>query len=429
MAPGRRSVAVMAAVALMAAAGYGAAHERPFERAVEKSARKTLAGLRRRLFRRGPPPDIAWDTADPEDEGLNGDALHSLSSWLAAHGTEAFLVVRGNHVVYEWYRSWKGVNLRQGLAAMAKATTANVALLAAATDGWIAFDDPAWRYIPAWREDSLRSRIRLEDLAAHQSGLATEDFDDPRGGWQRPYFEHPERRFAMALHTVPIVFPPRTRYNYAGAGYYVLAYALTAALRDAPEHDIKAFLRERIMRPMGIPDADWSLSYGESYQMDGMTLYAIGSGAEYTPRAAARMGQLILDFGRWGNRQLLDSALVAWSLQPATAALPPDEGDYRRPPWARGGGWTLNTRGSWPELPRDALAGMGTGHEVILVVPSLDLVMVRTGRALSPDAQFGTTVRDSLFAPLARAVFGPSSRMPKTPVRTAAAQPVTPPGR
>ena len=159
-----------------------------------------------------------------------------------------------------------------------------------------------------------------------------------------------------------------------------------------------------------------------------MTLYAMGSGADYTARAAARMGQLVLDFGRWGDRRLLDSSLVAWSLQPATAQLPPDSGDYRRPPSTRGGGWSLNSRASWPEVPRDAVAGMGSGHEIILIVPSLDLVMVRLGRALSPDAQFSPTMRDRLFAPLMRAVIGPSSRMQKTIPWTAAVRPTRPPG-
>lgn len=417
--PVRTSVAVAAVLAGAAVLGHRAALAKTFEATLVKAENR---------FRRRPAPDVVWETADPEVEGLSRAALDSLRTRLAAQGTEAFLVIRGNHVVCEWYRSWRGANLRQGLGAMAKATTANVALLAAATDGWIAFDDPARKYVPGWRGDPLRSRIRLADLAAHQSGLATEDFGAPQGGWRQPYLEHPEQRFAIALSRVPVVFPPGTRYNYAGAGYYVLAYALTAGLKKAPQHDIRTFLQDRVMRPIGIPDADWQLSYGESYEMDGMTLYAMGSGAEYTARAAARMGQLILDFGRWGDRRLLDSALVAWSLQPATAQLPPDSGDYRRPPSTKGGGWAANSRASWPEVPRDAVAAMGSGHEIILVVPSLDLVMVRLGRALSPDAEFGPTTRDHLFAPLMRAVIGPSSRMPKPAQRTAALRPTLPLG-
>ncbi|HSB55170.1 MAG TPA: serine hydrolase, partial [Gemmatimonadales bacterium] len=312
-------------------------------------------------------------------------------------------MIRGNRLAYEWYPRWSGPNTRHGLGAMAKATTGELALLVEASDRRVAYEDFAAQYIPPWRNDSLRSKIRLEDLAAHQSGLATEDFGTPQGGWQQPYFKHPEWRFRIALGDVPIVYPPGTRYNYAGSGYYVLAYALTAALHNAPYHDIPTLLRERIMRPMGVPDADWQLSYGQSYPMDGMTLYAMGSGASYTARAAARVGQLILDHGRWGTQQLLDSALVAWSIRPATVPLPADEGGYRRPPSTQGGGWSVNARASWPEVPRDAIAGMGTGHEIILVVPSLDLVMVRMGKALSSDADFGPVLRDRLFAPLMRA--------------------------
>ncbi len=353
---------------------------------------------------------VAWMTANATEEGLNGTVLDSLRRALAAQGTEAFLVVRGNHVAYEWYPSWSGPNTRHGTAAMAKAVTGTIMLLAAATDRRIGLDDPAWKYIPAWQGDSIRSRIRIRDLASHESGMDDVDFSDPGDGWKRQYFEHRDERFTIALLRAPILFPPGTRVAYSGVGYYALAYALASSLQ--PQYDVRTFLQERIMQPLGIPDADWRLSYDEWYRLDGMTLYAIGSGASYTARAAARMGELMLDRGRWDGRWLLDSGLVARAVRPAAGLLPPDKNGYQRSPPGEVSGWEINSRGSWPEVPRDAFAGIGAGHNVILVVPSLDLVMVRLGRTLWPnDPDFEAVLRDSLFDPLMHAVIGPSSRM------------------
>jgi CubicO group peptidase (beta-lactamase class C family) len=124
------------------------------------------------------------------------------------------------------------------------------------------------------------------------------------------------------------------------------------------------------------------------------------------------MGELMLDHGRWGTRQLLDSAVIAAALQPASGRLDGDSAGNVQAPVAAGGGWWLNLRGTWPAVPRDAFAGLGAEHEAILVVPSLDLVMVRLGKALSPDPnKFSSSFRDELFDPLMHAVIGSSSRM------------------
>jgi len=375
--------------------------------------RKSLHAVLRR-HRRVPEPHVAWVSANADSEGVSLGALDSLRAGLAAERTQAFLVVRGNHVVYEWYAPTSGPNKRHAMTAMAKAVTGSVALLAVASDGRIALDDPAWKYIPAWKDDPVRSQIRINQLASHQSGLDDVDFfaGDSLNGWKLTYWQHPEQRFSMAINTAPILFPPGTRVGYSGVGYYALAYALATSLKDAPLHDIRSELRERIMLPLGIPDDDWRLSYGQSYTADGMTLYAIGSGATYTARAAARIGQLILDGGRWRDRWLLDSGLVARSLRPASGLLPPDSGGIVAPLLGASSGWRLNLRRTWPDVPRDALAGIGADHEVILVVPSLDLVMVRFGKALSPDpTQFEADLRDRLLDPLMHAIVGPSSRM------------------
>ena len=357
-----------------------------------------------------------WQTADPAQEGLSRTVLDSLRTVLAGKGTVAFLVVRANHVVYEWYGPKSGPDVPYITTAMAKAVTGTIALLTAVTDGRINLDDPASKYIPAWRGDSVRSKIRIRDLASHQSGLDDVDFtlagEHRLEPWKETYWEHPDARFHMAIADAPVLHPPGTRFSYSGVGFYALAYALTKSLQGTPQQDVRTLLRERIMAPVGIPDEDWRLSYGDSYQVDGMTLYAMGSGARYTARAVARMGELMLDHGRWGGRQLLDSTLVAAALQPASGQLEPDAGGYVQTPLAAGGGWWLNVRGSWPAVPRDAFAGLGADHEAILVVPSIDLVMVRLGKALSPDPdKFSSSFRDDLFDPLMHAVIGPSSRM------------------
>jgi hypothetical protein len=41
--------------------------------------------------------------------------------------------------------------------------------------------------------------------------------------------------------------------------------------------------------------------------------------------------------------------------------------------------WRTNTEGELPQVPRDAYWGHGLGDNLIIVIPSLDMVIARTG--------------------------------------------------
>lgn len=353
-------------------------------------------------------PNIAWQTATPAKEGMSAKRLQRLSSDLARRHTKAFIVVRNNRIVWEWYAPGMNPNYRLGTAAMAKAGTASIVMAAALSDGYLNLTNPAAKYIPAWRNDPVRSKILIADLASHDSGMADVNFIAAHAGkvsgWKQEYYDEPSNRFSFAIHSVPILFPPGTKVRYSGIGYYALAYAVTVALQQAPEKDIKDFLREAIMRPVGVPDSDWQLSYGQSYRVDGMTLYAFSSGASYSARALARMGQLVLDQGTWNGKEIFTPAsfkqLLASCRAPAPGSSPVL--DDRAIP---GGGWWLNTDSLLPALPRDALIGFGNNDECLLVVPSLNLVAVRLGHHLDPSRPDGLQIAYNLFfAPVVEAV-------------------------
>ena len=89
-------------------------------------------------------------------------------------------------------------------------------------------------------------------------------------------------------------------------GIALMTYCVTAALRDAPQKDVRSLLRERIMRPIGVPDAEWSVGYGQTFTVGGLPLVASWGGGGYTARAAARVGRLMLRGGDWDGQRILD---------------------------------------------------------------------------------------------------------------------------
>ena len=242
-------------------------------------------------------------------------ALDAWKDRLAALKTNALLVIRHDKIVYEWYAEGHGPERKQGTASLAKAIVGGTSLMVALQDRRLQADDLASRYIPAWRGDPQKSRITIRHLATHTSGIEDAEQDDidhaSLPGWKGAFWKREPDPFSIAVHQAPVIFPPGSSYAYSNPGMADLAYAVTASLKGAPQTDIHALLKARVMEPLGIPESNWSIGYGRPYEVDGLQLYANWGGGLFTPRATARIGQLMLHQGVWDGKRLFDRAVGA----------------------------------------------------------------------------------------------------------------------
>jgi len=207
--------------------------------------------------------------------------------------------------------------------------------------------------------------------------------------------------FTVARDDVPMQFAPGTDYEYSNPGMAMLAYCVTAALQagTSEQKDIRTLLRDRVFEPLGFAEGTYSIGYGATYRVDGLPLVANWGGGSMTPRQIARVGRLMLLRGAWDGRLLLDPDVVQQALTYGGTALPHRGPDNPVP--ASGLCWYTNEDGVWPRVPADAFAGGGAGHQLLLVVPSLDLVIVRQGEHLEGDRKSG------FWGPAYRRLFEP----------------------
>jgi CubicO group peptidase (beta-lactamase class C family) len=176
-----------------------------------------------------------------------------------------------------------------------------------------------------------------------------------------------------------------------------LGYAITANLRGCPQTDLRALLEARVMDPIGVPEHHWKPGGDPPWELDGLRLYASWGGGHYTARAAARLGRLMLMQGNWEGEQLIDAGRVREALSPAAPEQASNQATF-------GLTWWINEGRQWPGLPQDAFAAGGAGHQVLLIVPSLDLIAVRNGNNLNPQDPFWRPIESYVFGPLVEAV-------------------------
>jgi CubicO group peptidase (beta-lactamase class C family) len=372
---------------------------------------------------------FVWETARPEQAGMERDRLDALCVSLANRGTRSLLVVRHNRIVCEWYAPGRDAAKRHYTASLAKALVGGTSLLLALNDGCIGIDDLACAYIPAWRDDPLKSKITIRHLATHSSGIEDAELSQEeraralsRGrtlsahhmelpGWKGAFWRKEPDPFSIAIHQAPVVFEPGTQYAYSNPGMAALAYAVTASLQGTSWRDIRSLIKARVLDPIGVQEDEWSIGYGRAYEVDGLELYANWGGGEFVPRAVARVGRLMLQKGVWEGQQLIDADWVSRML--AYAGMPLPERPPGNPQPASGLCWWTNYDGVWPSLPRDAFAGAGAGNQLLIVVPCRDLIVVRNGEQIGDPAAgegFWGGAEEHLFRPLMDSFCGQSKQ-------------------
>jgi len=100
---------------------------------------------------------------------MDGAELDAMKDALADHQTKAFLVIRNDKIVYEWYQKGHGPDKRHYTASMAKAIVGGVSLAVAMSDDLIELDDQIAKYIPRWKDHPRKSKITIRHLGSHTS--------------------------------------------------------------------------------------------------------------------------------------------------------------------------------------------------------------------------------------------------------------------
>ncbi|HUU26396.1 MAG TPA: serine hydrolase [archaeon] len=355
---------------------------------------------------------FTWHPAPPESQGMDSTKLALMSEELASRGTKGLLVIRRDRIVYEWYAPGRGPQNRHYTASLAKALVGGISLLLALNDSRLEVDDLAYKFIPAWGKDPLKRKITIRHLATHSSGI--EDAETPgkshfeQTGWKLRFWQQDPDPFSMAVYEAPVIYEPGQRYEYSNPGMGALAYAVTSSFKGSPWKDIRTLLRERIMDRIGVPENEWSMGYGATFEVDGLELCPNWGGGDYTARAVALVGRLMLRKGNWEGKQLVDSAWVERMVSYAGTPIERRTEDDANP--ASGLCWYTNYDGVWENVPRDAFAGAGAGNQVLLVVPSLDLIAVRNGSQIDTSnsgSRFWGGIEKYLFNPVMDAIIRP----------------------
>ena len=353
----RTAVAVLAALAALGAPGAGTA----------------LAADRVDGFTGGrrctdPVGGEDFSPLSPAEAGIDAAALQELFDWAAGRDSASVRVYRHGCLIGTSRMDAVTQDLPWQWASVAKSVNAMVVGRAVQL-GFLALSDPVSKFFP--EADEAHGKILLRHLITQTGGLRGSLGDS----WNNSFTDG----VRIALHQ-EVLHEPGTYFSYQQHGLTLLL----ACVQRAVGGDVQDFIQQELFGKLGIERDQWL------WARDRAGWTAGWYGLNLSPRLIPRLAHLMLNGGVWRDERLLPEKFVQ-----AARSSTPTNGGYGYLMWTNQGDsyWTtelparrLVHRPLMPSAPRDTYAFAGFGGQMLYVIPSLGIVMARSGGHPTRDA-------------------------------------------
>ncbi len=332
-----------------------------------------------------PPPEKegGWQkNKDPEflkSLDLNPRGVNNFLAYnMQVEGATSAIVIKDGWVVGEWYAKPKFQEKRIYVASVGK-SFALAAFGIAAKDGAegklpVALDRSSRLYDRRWLEagfplsDPGKNEITFEQVFRHTAGFAAEELIDKAGRdqWQ-DYVSWVVGHDTKYPQTRDLYYPPGRpeqiaepeRWGDQLGLYSSVGFAhLGLVFRQLYKMPAGDFLWERLLKPIGFS----GIEYYRPPSPPEIQWFS-GGGLVMTTRDLARFAYFMLHGGNWNGKQILPEGWVE------TFVKTPYYPNLRS-----------NVDGYLHEdFPKDLYRMFGSGGNFVFIVPSLNLIAIRTG--------------------------------------------------
>ena len=283
--------------------------------------------------------------------------------------TQAVVVVKDGKVVAERYATGIGVNTQLlGFSAAKSVTNALIGILV--RQGKLKVNQSA--PIAAWKDEKdLRHMITINDLLRQTSGLALEQTSSGFDPASRMIYI--ERDMAGFAEGAKLATTPGTQWSYTDGNYILLSRIIRDAVGGRAS-EVREFAQRELFGPIGMKHV--TLEFDATGTPNGANSILASA------RDWARFGLLYLNDGMVGSDRILPKGWIKYS---SSQTL--DTG-YGAGFWinqAVSGNAPYGLPWGMPHVPRDTFFAMGNMGQLVAIVPSQHLVVVRLGVSHHPD--------------------------------------------
>lgn len=289
-----------------------------------------------------------WIKKSPEKEGIPSLWLtNMMNRWESqlchVHG---YMILRNGNLIAEAYKYPYTAESVRTLHSVSKTVT-SIAVGLAVSEGYLTVNDKVLSFFPDYKpcgqSAEYLSELTLAHLLTMSTGQANDNIDS--------IFTPGEPAWKAFLDT-EITDRPGSRFVYNSGATYMLSKILTIATGEK----MLDYLQPRLFQPLHITDADWD-------EIDGATTG--GWGCILSLSDLAKIGQLLLQKGKWEGRQIIPEE---WVLEMSANHIASDENNVFAD-WREGYCYQM-----WRCSREGCFRADGAFGQYILVLPPKNMV-------------------------------------------------------
>lgn len=339
-----------------------------------------------------PPARIYWPTNGWQERSLPGDSRwKKLEEYAFTRTgneedrqgirTDGVVIIKDGYLIYERYAAGYDKDMPHLTWSVSKSVLQALIGIAIKQD-LLSLEDPLEKYIP---EGKKEKSITLRHLLQMSSGLdANEGYESGPLKSTVIAMLYTSGRHDMATFcaSLPTRAEPDQYVYYSSCDSNIVAGALKEAIKQKKGKEEGARIHARfpwkeLFDPLGMKNVIWERDISGTF---------VGSSYVYaSPRDMAKFAFLYLNDGIWEGRRILPEGWVNFTreIAPAYSTTP----EY--PGWDHSvmtSHWYVNRsipeRGieaPWPSAPEDTFAAQGHWGQMIFIIPSMDMIIVRNG--------------------------------------------------
>ncbi len=314
-------------------------------------------------------PETEWKTATPEQVGVNSEVLNKSLDYLKSHckkdSLKETIIIKNGYVIFKG----DSIHNRHNIYSCTKSFTSTILGLMQ-EEHLLDIDEKISNIDTVYR--SQYPDVTFSHLTTMTSGYnavgQTRWEGEVSEDWSWTPFDPAEP-----------IFLPGTAYAYWDEAMMVFGKMLTVKTGL----DLKSYLDEKVMMPIGISNWDWW--YESEYE--GIPLRNGCTGIALNASDFARVGHLFLNKGNWNGTQLISEKWVEEAtINQVSDSLPTANTDRNNVIGSGKYGYNWWILRKDQGAPVDAYYASGFNHNVCLIIPEWRMVIVRMGDDGNPEA-------------------------------------------
>lgn len=331
-------------------------------------------------------PNPNWKEVSPESVGISSAKLKLVEEYTfertgdennrKGKRTDGLVIIRNGKLVFERYaRNFDKDKIHLTWAISKSILQAMVGISVKA--GLLKLDDPGYYHYEPLAQSESHKKITVRHLLNMSSGLSAEEGYESgplKSSVIAMLYTRGRKDMGKFCSDLPLRSEPGTHVYYSSCDTNILS----AILKNIyPENEYKELPFQKLFAPLGITQA--------TFERDGSGTFVGSSYLYLTARDLAKIGYLYLNDGVWNGTRILPEDWVTFTRTPAPGYKTTpysddlDEDNYTAHWYANTGVPERGIHEPWPDAPKDTYAALGHWGQMMFVIPSLDMVIVRFG--------------------------------------------------